>query len=125
MNKSISIQFDQILRLLTDKQSTAQAWIEDPNFRKIRTPVNCVLEMTDGWRHFEAVDPSVPFIQVHIQQARVVQVTDHTGFSHKVSREEDYAFIELIRLAVERHDYRCHYWQSREMETLGFTVTKR
>jgi hypothetical protein len=125
MNKSIIIQFDQLLRLLTDRQSTAQAWVEDPNFRKIHTPVNCVLEMTDGWKYFEAVDPSVPFIQIHIQQAKVVKVVDHTGFSHKVSREEDYEFVELLRLAVERHDYRCHYRQGREMETLGFTVTKR
>ena len=126
MNKQINLTYKQVVGIITSNPMTAQAWIEDPLFRKIHTPATWVFEISDGWKYFEAVDPSVPLIHVHTRNAEVVSVIDHLGISYEIGHDESWEFIELVRQAIETHDLNCHYWHGRDMsETLGFTITKR
>jgi hypothetical protein len=124
--KNFRLYSEQVLRILTDKLSTQQAWIEDPNFRKIYTPVNVVLELKEGWKYFNSVDPSVSLIQVHLKFASIVALIGEKGQLFEFTREENREFVDMIRLAIEHHNYRVHYWHGNDMsETVGFTVTKR
>lgn len=126
MKKQFVLNHQQVMSIITNHVRTAQAWLEDPYFRKIQTHADCVFEVENGWLHFESVDPSVPLIHVHTRNAEVISVIDHLGISYEIGHDESWEFIELVRQAIETHDLNCHYWHGRDMsETLGFTITKR